>query len=270
VNQRIIGTNPLDKIKPLPVDDFGSRALEPNEVEDLLAFSPPHWRDIWYAYLVTGMRNQELAKLKFDDIDWEAREVIVRAVNAKNGRERRIPIDDGLWEILKNLEAGRGDRRPGTNRNPKYSAQVREKFTTAHVFVSTANSWMRTGCVHASLMRCCKKAGIVTRVFNDKGELVTRVDVHSLRKTFATELIEQGADPKSVQELLGHRTLEITMKLYARIRKGTKRQAMGRLSYGKGAAAPAHLVEFPGGKSGHKTSTIASGADGEPAQAVAE
>lgn len=277
VNQRLIGCNPLDKIKPLPVEEFGSRALEPNEVDYLLAFSPPHWRDIWYAYLVTGMRNQELATLTFDDIDWEAREIIVRAGHAKSGRERRIPIDDGLWDILKHQEATRHERRAGTNANPKYSAQVATKLTHDHVFVSTANTWMRMNCIHAAMMRCCGKAGIETKTFDAAGNLVTRVDVHSLRKTFATELIESGADPKSVQELLGHQTLEITMRLYAKVRRGTKRQAVGRLSYGRGVQAPAHLIEFPNGANDptthtgvHKMSTTGSGPDGRQAQAVAE
>jgi len=267
VDQRLIGCNPIDKIKSLPVDEFGSRALERDEVEHLLAFSPPHWRDVWYAYLVTGMRNQELATLTFEDIDWEAREVIVRASRAKNGRERRIPIDDGLWEILRHQEATRGDRRPGSNLNPKYSSQVEAKFTREHVFVSTANTWMRMGCVHNALIRCCRKAGIETQTVDGEGRLLTRVDVHSLRKTFATELIESGADPKSVQELLGHQTLEITMKLYTKLRKGTKRQAVGRLSYGRGARTPEHLLEFP---NGHKTVTTESEPKKPTTQAVAE
>jgi hypothetical protein len=71
------------------------------------------------------------------------------------------------------------------------------------------------------------------------------VDVHSLRRTFATELIVNGADPKSVQELLGHKTLAMTMKLYAKVRPQNKRQAVARLSYGGGVTAPAHLVGFP-------------------------
>ncbi len=91
--------------------------------------------------------------------------------------------------------------------------------------------------------------------------------MHSLRRTFATELIEGGADPKSVQELLGHRTLEITMRLYAKVRRGTKRQAIGRLSYGQGAAAPDHVVAFPGG---HKMSTVGKTPAGVATQAVAE
>jgi len=71
------------------------------------------------------------------------------------------------------------------------------------------------------------------------------VDVHSLRRTFATELIVNGADPKSVQELLGHKTLVMTMKLYAKVKPQNKRQAVAKLSYGHGVTAPSHVLEYP-------------------------
>ena len=71
------------------------------------------------------------------------------------------------------------------------------------------------------------------------------MDVHSLRRTFATDLIVNGTDPKTVQELLGHKTLAMTMKLYAKVRPQNKRHAVGRLSYGGGVTAPGHILEYP-------------------------
>jgi hypothetical protein len=66
-----------------------------------------------------------------------------------------------------------------------------------------------------------------------------------LRVTFATEAIASGADPKSVQELLGHKTLDMTMRIYAKMRGATKRQAVAGLRYGSGSQPPDHLVEYP-------------------------
>ena len=80
-----------------------------------------------------------------------------------------------------------------------------------------------------------------------EGHEVDHVDVHSLRRTFATNLIVNRADPKTVQELMGHAKLEMTMRLYAKIHIDTKRQAVGRLSYGKGIETPEHVVEFRAG-----------------------
>ena len=62
----------------------------------MLEASPPHWREIWYAFLVTGLRKSELAGLQFtgEFLDWDAREIIIPPWLAKNGVQRRIPMDD--------------------------------------------------------------------------------------------------------------------------------------------------------------------------------
>ena len=91
---------------------------------------------------------------------------------------------------------------------------------------------MTRGPLYRAFIRWCQQAGIQTRTLDAEGHEVEHVDVHSLRRTFATNLIVNGTDPKTVQELLGHKTLAMTMNLYAKIHTGTKRQAIGRLSYG--------------------------------------
>ena len=87
--------------------------------------------------------------------------------------------------------------------------------------------------------------------------MVEHVDVHGLRRTFATALIVGGNDPKTVQELLGHKTLEMTMNLYTKIHTGTKRQALDCLPWGRGSTSPDHLVEYrQEAQSGHVLSTV--------------
>src|SRR5262249_35782299 len=126
----IIGTNPVAGIKPLPNDQAKEgRALSTEEVARLLKASKPHWRDIWYAFLVTGLRKEELASLTFRDVDFEGRELIVRGGVAKNHRERRIPIDNGLWEIIKRQEPGRDARQPGKGRTAKITARTQIRFS---------------------------------------------------------------------------------------------------------------------------------------------
>jgi integrase len=245
--QKLIASNPLAELKPLRHDSpKEGRALSDDEVKRLLDAAPPHWRDIWYAFLVTGMRKGEMAALTFRDIDWEARELVVRGKVAKNHRERRIPIDAGLWDILKKQEAGRKERHPGTGQTPAITEGVRARFSLEHVFVTEANTPLdhRSNIYHAFL-RHCDKAGIQTRTLDADGKVIEHVDVHSLRRTFATNLIVSGADPESVRQLLGHRTLAMTMKIYTKVHAGTKRQALGKLSYGKGTLAPEHVVVYP-------------------------
>ncbi|MHC4407252.1 MAG: tyrosine-type recombinase/integrase [Planctomycetota bacterium] len=206
------------------------------EVERLLAASPGHWRDIWYAFLVTGMRASELINLRLSDIDWESQEVVVQRGIAKNHTSRRIPVDNALREILCRRCNGR-------------SAE------------DLAFTNMRGGSLHRRALYQAFirwRAEIQTRTLDGEGQEVDHIDVHSLRRTFATDLIVNGADPKTVQELLGHKTLAMTMNLYAKIHTGTKRQAIGRLSYGAGTKAPDYVVELPArAKRGHKMSTVA-------------
>jgi integrase len=239
------------------------RALTDDEVKRLLEASPQPWRDVWYAYLVTGMRKEELTSLTFRDVDREGRELIVRVGVAKNHRERRIPIDAALWEILEKQEAGRKDRRPGRGNTPAIQAAIDARFSRDHVFVGRANTPLghRSNLYH-TFLRCCERAGIVTETTDAEGRVVEHVDLHSLRRTFATNLTVGGADPETVRQLLGHRTLEMTMKIYTKIHSQTKRQALGKLSYGQGALAPDHVVEYPAGdrnsvQNGHRTVTSA-------------
>jgi integrase len=264
---RLIGSNPIAGIKPLPHDHpKEGRPLTPEEVGRLLDASSPHWRDVWYTLLVTGLRKEELASLTFDDIDWEGRELIVRGGVAKNHAERRVPIDEGLWEILKRQEAGRAARQPGRGQNPATTERVRALFTRDLVFVSTQNTPLGGGSrLYARFMYCCRRAGIQVRTLDAQGREIDHVDLHSLRRTFATDLIANGADPKSVQELLGHKTLAMTMKLYAKIHGHTKRQAVARLSYGRGVRQPEGVLALPAAnpvQNGHQSVTAPKSAAG--------
>jgi integrase len=104
---------------------------------------------------------------------------------------------------------------------------------------------LRNTGIYTALMASFRRANIPVRTFDGEGQPLEHVDVHSLRRTFATELIVNGADPKSVQELLGHRTLTMTMKLYAKVRPQNKRQAVAKLSYGQGVTPPTHVLVYP-------------------------
>lgn len=244
---KLIGGKNELKLKKLPHDNpKEGRALTHDEVNRLLEASPPWLRDVWYAYLTTGMRKNELASLTFADVDRDNREIIVRMGSSKTHRERRIPIDSGLWKIIEKQRAGRADRRPGIGKTPLLTSQTQERFTREHVFVTPQCTPLthRSG-VYDHFLRCCKKAGIETRTVDAAGREIHHVDVHSLRRTFATDLIGSGADPKSVQELLGHKTLAMTMNLYAKLHSQTKRQALGKLSYGSGVQARDGVLEFP-------------------------
>lgn len=233
VRRKKIGNNPIANISKLPEYPRESRALEPQEVEALLKCSSEHWRRVWYAYLASGTRKMELADTLFTDVDWQAQELIVRAGYSKNGRERRVPLDARLFEIMVQQKERAKHRRPGRWSDRKTNERILARFSKRHVFVSTANTPLG-GNVYRAFKSSCKRAGITTTKTDSNGVVVEVVSLHSTRHTFASNLILNGADPRSVQQLLGHRTLEMTMKIYAKIFTGQQRSAIAKLSIGEG------------------------------------
>ena len=68
--------------------------------------------------------------------------------------------------------------------------------------------------------------------------------MHSTRHTFATHLIQSRQSPKTVQELLGHATLEMTMKVYTKVFPENKRAAIDHLPYGEGPSETPDVIRL--------------------------
>lgn len=232
VERKKIGSNPVAGIKKLPAYPKESRALEPEEVKALLLHSSEHMRRIWYAYLASGTRKMELANCLFSDVDWRLQELIVRATYAKNSRERRIPLDDRLFKIMVQQRENASKRKPGRRGGKKTIELIKDRFSKQHVFVSTVNTPIG-GNVYRNFKAACKRAGISTTTRDSSGKVIEVVCLHSTRHTFASNLILNGADPRSVQQLLGHRTLDMTMKIYAKLFTNQQRSAISKLSIGQ-------------------------------------
>jgi integrase len=72
---KLIASNPVKELKALRHDEPRQRRpFSLDEVNRLLEASPEPWRSIWYAFLVTGTRFEELPDLRFSDLEWENRE----------------------------------------------------------------------------------------------------------------------------------------------------------------------------------------------------
>ena len=233
VGRKKIGNNPIVGLRPLPENPKEARALKSAEIDRLLKGSNDHWARIWYAYLTTGLRKMELANLLFTDINWDSHELIVRPSSAKNKMLRCIPIDDRLYEIMRRQRDQATGRRPGSWSNAATCDSIHRRFTSGHVFVTTANTPLG-GNVYREFMAACGRTGIVTETTDAGGNIVEYVCLHSTRHSFASDLISSGADPKTVQTLMGHKTLDMTMKVYAKVFAQHKYDAIRKLSYGAG------------------------------------
>ena len=134
----------------------------------------------------TGMRLSELQGLSRSDVDLVSQQVKVRG---KGRKERLVPVGDHASLALRNYEAKRDDLirgiGPEADRRAFFLAKTGKRIA----------------------VRAVQKAvnGFLKQIDEDAG-----LSVHSLRHTFATHLLDAGADLRAVQELLGHSSISTT------------------------------------------------------------
>lgn len=176
----------------------------------------------------SGMRVGEALGLKWDDIDLVGHRLVIRRaqqrhtgrglvmVEPKTARSRRtvhltalaVEALEQHREYTKLLKAAAGDR-------------WRE---SGLVFTSTVGDGMEAGVVNDNLNRLLAKAGL------------PRIRVHDLRHTVATILLQGGAHPKLVQELLGHSTITLTLDTYSHVTPAMHQDLTRRLDDALAAA----------------------------------
>ena len=230
VEWKRIGSNPIAGIKPLPDDSPRKqrRALTLEEVAALFKAAPSWFIPMLRLFATTGVRHDELVKLLFSDIDFDGRTLTVRAAVAKNGKAREIPLDDSAYDLLADLQRESKSRAPIPGKTPL------SKFSASHVFVTKLNTPRKNNLLRAFYV-VCKRAGI------EDGRPGGSVDLHSLRVTFTTLALENGASPKAVQSILGHSTLALTMAVYAKATEKAKREAIAVLPFAK-VQKPSHIL----------------------------
>lgn len=134
----------------------------------------------------TGMRLSELQGLNRQDVDAVSQQVKVRG---KGRKERILPMGDHATLALRNYERKRDE----------LSTQVEGKIDKAAVFLG------RTG-TRISVRGVQKIVGAFLEAIAED----TGLSTHSLRHSFATHLLDAGADLRAVQELLGHASVSTT------------------------------------------------------------
>ena len=179
---------------PPPEFDF----LTFDEAERLIAAAEPKWRAMIIVAARTGLRIGELLALRWRDVDLEAGRLVVRrsasygeVSTPKNGRTRELPLSDEARAALIEQRHERGEL----------------------VFCDDNGAMLTRNSCRRPLHRACKRAGI------------RRIGWHKLRHSFASHLTMRGAPLKSVQELLGHSTIEMTMR-YAHLSPDARRDAV--------------------------------------------
>jgi integrase/recombinase XerC len=146
-----------------------------------------------------GIRNAELTGLNLDDIHWANDAVLVRG---KGQKQRLVPLGDAAAEALRTYLAERSALLAAGGEG--------KKLTTRALFVNLQLRGLAKPGGEARLTT--RSVGrIVKRIAIGRG-LSADVHPHTLRHAFGTHLLEEGADLRAIQELLGHERLSTTQR----------------------------------------------------------
>ena len=172
------------------------RYLSKEECRQLINACDSHLSPMVICALNTGMRKGEILGLTWDDIDLVNGFILLPIT--KNGDRREIPINTTLRATLEELARG-------TRERPR-------RIDIPYVFYDP---------------RTCTKYGNVQKSFNSalRRAKIRDFRFHDLRHCFASQLVMLGIDITTVKELLGHKTLTMTLR-YAHLAPSHKVKAV--------------------------------------------
>jgi len=191
VKRNQLSSNPVTGIRTPKQDKKLPHFLEYEQVKKLLETPPmDNWlgardRAILETLYSTGMRVSELVGLNMEDIDFLGEIVHIRG---KGKKERIAPISSSALQVIQHYIEFRNKR-----------AQSNSNFDSKVLFVNKHGRRLSTRSVRRKMDKYLKMAG-----------LDPSISPHTLRHSFATHMLNNGADLRSVQELLGHQSLSTT------------------------------------------------------------
>lgn len=219
---RILTWNPAAGIKQLrrtepAARDTYHRALTEDETK--LFFQTAKARESWYynlyCFLIdTGCRCGEAGALQNSDITGSTIRINKTITRA----------EDGTYKVGSEAKTKAGTRdipirplaRQGIDNQRAVNMLLDNGIVgiTDTIFKSPRGCLLSDTVVNQDIARICKAAGI------------ERFTAHAFRDTFATRCVESGMQPKTLQEILGHTDISMTMNLYAHVMEETKAQQM--------------------------------------------
>jgi integrase len=209
VENHLLTVNPATLVKAKPEHNERVRFLSAAEETKLLAVLQENWHEHVAAFLVsihTGMRAGEQFQLKWRDVSFEQR--MISLPKTKTGKARHIPLNAIALQAFHERKRAQQD----------YAAKRKER-----------------GADHADQICVFRDAGRdpqhnYRRWFN---EALTDAKIkdyswHCNRHTFASRLVMAGVDLRTVAELMGHSSIQMTMR-YAHLAPQHNRAAVDRL-----------------------------------------
>lgn len=175
--------------------------LDEGEIKTLracLAEMAPNPRHYFTLILLTGARRENMASMRWEEIDLEEALWTIPAEKSKNGLRMEIPLIPEAVEIL----------------------QGRRSLDSWWVFPSATKAGQNVRCIDDWIID-------LRRRMRERG-VEKHFTVHDLRRTFACRLVAAGVPTPTVAKALGHRGLS-SVAIYARVATGTVREALLRV-----------------------------------------
>lgn len=192
VKWKVIEKNSLDGLEMLPETNELNRYLTEGETLALIEACEPHLKPMIITAVYTGMRWGAIRDLKWEEVDIENALIVLNDPQKKG--IGIFPLLDPVRDVVAAY------RRNGSE----------------YIFVNpeTGKPWRD---MRKAFLRAKTRAGIV-RQFR----------LHDLRHSFASNLVMNGTDLKTVQELLGHKNIKTTVR-YSHLSQAHKKKAMDGL-----------------------------------------
>ena len=170
--------------------------------------------------LQTGMRIGEILALVWDDIDFENQIIYVNKTVSTVVNRDGTKDDPKTKQVIDTTKTQSGTRTIPMSNKCYDLLKAQEENKTGVFCFSSANGKVIMG-------RNARKA---FEHILERAEITESYTIHSLRHTFATRLLEKGANIKAVSEILGHKSIQITLDTYSHVSTDFKHDTINLLN----------------------------------------